>query len=64
MRPIDAQQIRNQRTAEEKQRRHLQGDVGAKYSQGKYQYVADDGIMGALTTQIQKDNILAIIYET
>ncbi len=64
MNRIDCQQLRKQRTLEERLRRHLHGDVGAKYSQGKYQYVANDGIMGALTTAEAKDNILVEIYET
>lgn len=64
MRLIDAQQLRKMRTFEERERRHIHGDAGAKYSQGKVLYVAKDGMMGALTTAEAKDNLLVEVYET
>lgn len=60
---IDVRAITRARTEEEKKRRHVEGDKGAKFSQGKYM-VLGGSILGALTTCITKDNLCAEIYET
>ena len=45
------------RTEEEKRRRHLYGDQGAKFSSRKL-VAGTNGIMGAITTVTDKDNLI------
>lgn len=45
------------RTEEEKRRRHLYGDQGAKFSSRKL-VAGTNGIMGAITTVVKKDNLI------
>jgi hypothetical protein len=54
--------IGRERTEEEKRRRHLFGDVGAKFSSGKQLCVLGD-ISGCVTTFATKDNLCMVIYE-
>lgn len=54
--------IGRERTEEEKQRRHLKGDKGARFSQGKQMCVLGD-ISGCVTTCATKDNLIAEFYE-
>lgn len=61
-RPIDSRTIIRKRTEEERIRRHLEGDAGAKFSCNKYMSIGTR-IMCALTTNEAKDNLTAIIYE-
>jgi len=63
MRRIDALAVTRSRTAEERARRHLQGDKGATFSKGKYMTLRK-GYMGTVTTLSSKDCLLAEIYET
>ena len=63
LRRIDARGITRARTAEERLRRHLYGEVGATFSKGKYMTIGGH-IMGTITTFISKDCLLAEIYET
>ena len=56
----DARAIKRVRTDEERQRRKLHGDSGAKFSSRKM--VAGGGIMGAITTVVEKDNIIIEIW--
>ena len=51
------------RTAQEKKRRHLQGDAGARFSEGKYMVLLGR-IAATITTFISKDCLVADIYET
>jgi DNA (cytosine-5)-methyltransferase 1 len=53
----DAQPIKRERTEEEKLRRHLHGDKGAKFS-ARQMVPGKDGVMGAITTVIEKDNLV------
>ena len=53
----DAQPIKRVRTEEEKRRRHLYGDQGAKFSSRKL-VAGTNGIMGAITTVTDKDNLI------
>lgn len=53
----DAQPIKRERTEEEKLRRHLHGDKGAKFS-ARQMVPGKDGVMGAITTVIEKDNLI------
>lgn len=57
---IDAQPIRRKRTEEERRRRHLYGDKGAKFSAREME-VGTGGVMSAITTVYDKDNIIAEI---
>ncbi len=49
--------IKRERTEEEKQRRHLHGDKGAKFS-SRRMVPSTSGIMGAITTVTDKDNLV------
>ena len=53
-----AQPIKRRRTEEEKLRRRLHGDKGAKFSQGKRMYMGDDGVMNTITSVYSKDNLI------
>jgi hypothetical protein len=53
--------IGRERTEEEKLRRHLYGDGGAKFSKGKKLCVLGD-IIGCVTTFATKDNLICEIY--
>lgn len=53
-----AQPIKRERTEEEKLRRHLYGDKGAKFSQGKQMTIGKDGIMNTITSVYSKDNLI------
>lgn len=59
---IDVKAIGRERTEDEKRRRHLYGDKGAKFSKGKRMCLRGD-IIGAITTCATKDNIICEIYE-
>lgn len=52
-----AQPVKKERTEEEKLRRHLHGDKGARFSSRKM-VPGKDGVMGAITTVIEKDNLI------
>jgi hypothetical protein len=59
---IDARAVGRDRTAAEKARRHLQGDAGAKFSEGKYGVLLGR-IASTVTTFFSKDCLIAEIYE-
>lgn len=54
--------VGRERTEDEKKRRHLYGDKGAKFSGGK-QLCLRGEISGCITTFATKDNLIAEIYE-
>lgn len=56
--------VKRERTEEEKLRRHIHGDAGAKFS-SRRMVPKVDGIMGAITTVTDKDNLImeAMIQE-
>ena len=54
----DAQPIKRCRTEEEKLRRRLHGDKGAKFSKGKRMCMGGDGIMNTITSAFSKDNLI------
>lgn len=56
--------LKRERSEEEKLRRHLFGDKGAKFSGGKIPCVDGGGIIGAITTMVTKDLLLIESYET
>lgn len=53
--------VGRERTEEEKQRRHLYGDRGAKFSKGK-RLCLMGGVSGCVTTFATKDNLVCEIY--
>ena len=62
MRIVDILAVGRERTEEEKRRRHLYGDKGAKFSQGKRLCLLG-GVIGCVTTMATKDNLVCEIYE-
>jgi len=63
LRRIDARGITRARTAEERLRRHLYGEVGATFSKGKYMTIGGR-YCGTITTFFSKDNLVAEVFET
>ena len=63
MKIIDAKAVGRERTEQEKHRRHLHGDKGAKFSKGKRLAVLGD-VSGCVTTFATKDNLVVCFYET
>ncbi len=55
--------LTRQRSEEEKRRRHLYGDKGAKFSGGKIPKVDFGGVMGTITGAVTKDILLIEVYE-
>ena len=62
MKIIQVLAVGRERTEEEKRRRHLYGDKGAKFSQGKRMCLLGD-ISGCVTTLATKDCLICVIYE-
>ena len=62
MKRIDCRAVGRDRTAKEKERRHLQGDAGAKFSEGKYMVLLGR-VASTITTFATKDSLAAEIYE-
>lgn len=54
--------LKRERSEEEKQRRRLYGDKGAKFSKGKIPCIDTGDIIGTITTLVTKD-LLIIEYE-
>lgn len=63
LRYIGTMILTRERSEEEKLRRHLYGDKGAKFSGGKIPKVSPPEIIGTITTFITKDTLLMEIYE-
>lgn len=59
---IQAYAIGRERAPEEKLRRHLYGDKGAKFSQGK-RYCIIGEIIGCITTVPSKDNMICVTQD-
>ena len=55
--------LTRERSEEEKVRRHLQGDKGAKFSQAKVPKVDVGGVIGTITTFVTKDLLIIELYE-
>lgn len=62
MKITDVFAVGRERTEEEKRRRHLFGDKGAKFSKGKRLCLLGN-ISGCVTTMSTKDNLICEIYE-
>lgn len=63
MRKITTEILTRERSEEEKRRRHLHGDKGAKFSGGKIPKIDRGGVIGTVTTMATKDLMLIEIYE-
>ena len=63
LRYITTMILTRERSEEEKLRRHLYGDKGAKFSKGKIPKLAPPRVIGTITTMVTKDIMLAEIYE-
>ena len=59
---IEVRAVGRERTEEEKLRRHLHGDKGAKFSKGKRMCILGD-VSGCITTFTTKDNLVAEFYD-
>lgn len=55
--------LTRERTEEEKLRRHLYGDKGAKFSKGKQPRLTPPDIIGTVTTLVTKDILLCELHE-
>ena len=55
--------LTRERSEEEKRRRHLYGDKGAKFSKGKIPRLTPPNVIGTVTTMVTKDILLAELYE-
>lgn len=62
MKTIEARAVGRERTEEEKLRRHIHGDRGAKFSKGKRLCLLGV-VSGTITTMATKDNLIAEFYE-
>ena len=62
MKIVDVLAVGRERTEEEKKRRHLYGDKGAKFSKGKRLCLLGV-VSGTITTMATKDNLICEIYE-
>lgn len=59
---IAVRAVGRERTEEEKMRRHIYGDKGAKFNKGKRMCILGD-VIGCITTSPSKDNLIAEFYE-
>lgn len=55
--------LTRERSEEEKRRRHLYGDKGAKFSVGKVPKIDRGGVIGTVTTMVRKDLLLIEMYD-
>ena len=62
MKRTEVRAVGRERTEEEKLRRHLHGDKGAKFSKGKRMCILGD-VSGCVTTLATKDNLVAEFYD-
>lgn len=62
MKRTEVRAVGRERTEEEKRRRHLHGDKGAKFSKGKRMCILGD-VSGCVTTLATKDNLVAEFYD-
>ena len=63
MRKITTAILTRERSEEEKLRRHLHGDKGAKFSGGKIPKIDLGQVIGTVTTMVTKDLLLIESYE-
>lgn len=63
MRKITTAILTRERSEEEKLRRHLHGDKGARFSGGKIPKIDLGQVIGTVTTMVTKDLLLIESYE-
>ena len=63
MKYLTTEILTRERSEEEKRRRHLHGDKGAKFSLGKVPKIDRGGVLGTITTMVTKDIMLIEFYE-
>ena len=63
MRKITTAILTRERSEEEKFRRHLHGDKGARFSGGKIPKIDLGQVIGTVTTMVTKDLLLIESYE-
>lgn len=56
--------LTRERSEEEKKRRHLHGDKGAKFSGGKIPKIDLGQVIGTVTTMVTKDLMLIEMYDS
>lgn len=61
MKIVQVLAVGRERTEEEKKRRHIYGDKGAKFSKGKRMCLLGD-VSGCVTIAPTKDNLICEIY--
>lgn len=64
MRKITTAILTRERSEEEKLRRHLHGDKGARFSGGKVPKIDLGQVIGTVTTMVTKDLLLIESYES
>lgn len=64
MRKITTAILTRERSEEEKKRRHIHGDKGAKFSGGKIPKIDLGQVIGTVTTMVTKDLLLIESYES
>lgn len=55
--------LTRERSEEEKERRHIHGDKGAKFSKAKIPKIDRGGVIGTITTMVTKDLLLIEMYD-
>ena len=55
--------LTRERSDEEKARRHVYGDKGARFSGGKVPKIDMGGVIGTVTTMVTKDLLLIEMYD-
>lgn len=55
--------LTRERSEEEKLRRHLHGDKGAKFSKGKIPKIAPPYVIGTITTMATKDLLILELHD-
>jgi len=62
MKIVDVRAVGRERTEDERRRRHLHGDKGAKFSQGKRLCLLGR-VVGCITALPTQDNLICEIYD-
>lgn len=55
--------LTRERSEEEKARRHMYGDKGAKFSKAKIPKIDRGGVIGTITTMVTKDLLIIEMYD-
>ena len=55
--------LKRERSEEEKARRHIFGDKGAKFSKAKIPCIDRGGVIGTITTMVTKDLLIIELHD-